>query len=378
MKILLSIIFIIIFIYQVVPSNANVLWRGYLENRLYIVQTRPDIYIENFFERIAMGELNRGRLEMDADVTDNVHSKIALDLFTYHGILAQGYTLLGRTVKITQYSNIDRAFVNIYFPRFDITAGKQYIGWGVSNVWKPLDIFNKQNLLEISAEKPGVNAMNLRHHFGKFASASFVIVPQDSFQTSQGGFRFESNLLRTDLSGNIMWDGLMKEYTLGFDMGGDTEIGWWIEGRYTFSDLKDDYWQAVIGADYSISILNRTLVLMIEYFHDETGQKSKDDYNIMDLFSGNRITLAQDYIYSSATYLINDFTRFSLINIANFNDNSGMMIPSISHSLFPNTDLTIGGNFYYGIYGTEYKPNLVNGKFQMYNPNFYTWLKVSF
>ena len=328
MKYLIFIFCLMIIFIQISSVEATISWRGYLENRLYIIQNHPHISMDNYLERINIGNFSRFRLELKGKAHKNVRTKLALDLYNYSGFFSPSINLLGEKLSLEQRLNIDRAYVKIYFDKFDLILGKQSIIWGVSRVWMPLDIFNRANILDISEERAGVNAINVKYPLGKLSSMNLVIVPEDSLQTSRGGFRLAGNLLHTDLGANFIWESDKEEYTLGLDIRADTEIGWWLEARHTFADSIDDYWQTAIGIDYSIGLFNRSLIFMMEYFYDETGIAT-GDYDTRAIYTLSRTTLAQDYIYTNLTFMYSDFTTYSLNNITNINDASGIIISNI-------------------------------------------------
>ena len=70
--------------------------------------------------------------------------------------------------RVTAHTIADRAYVQYSGGRFDVTAGRQRINWGIHNIWNPNDIFNAYNFLDFDyEERPGSDALRIRTYLPK-------------------------------------------------------------------------------------------------------------------------------------------------------------------------------------------------------------------
>lgn len=77
-------------------------------------------------------------------------------------------------------STIDRLYIDINRPGFQVTIGRQRINWGQTFVWNPNDIFNAYSYFDFDyAERPGSDAVRLQL-YPSYSSAIELVAKVDS------------------------------------------------------------------------------------------------------------------------------------------------------------------------------------------------------
>ena len=165
---------------------------GYYENRFFVVSSGT-LSVREISENFSLGDYNRLRLQFKSSVSKNISINLALDFFTFHGIIKNPLGVYeGADQTGLTSTELDRAYIDLYFPGFDMTIGKQRVAIGVSHLWAPLDLFNRVNIFEPREEKPGVNAIKIYVPVGKASSLTGVFSPEENFESSKSGLRAQT------------------------------------------------------------------------------------------------------------------------------------------------------------------------------------------
>ncbi|MFC1476994.1 hypothetical protein ACFL6L_00850 [candidate division KSB1 bacterium] len=366
-------------------------FKGYLENRMFITFIDNNFNPADYKESIRWGDFNRGRLEMSADVSDNSYINLTVDHYTYHGYLLQLLRQPGSgnnpvTAAEDQKIQVDRAYIKLYFDKADVTLGKQRISWGQSLLWSPFDVFKRVNFLEPQEEKPGVNALRVTVPLGVTSSFTGVFAPEATADESRAGARFIWNLSGSEFAVTGIHNVIntISQNIYGFSVKTDMVLGLWFEGAY-FKEkplpgrtgMPADYYRWLTGADYSLNLNSMKLLISAEYTHDESGEPHRERYNYFNAIMRGRTLLARDYVYGSAQLMYSDHTSFSTTVLSNINDRGIMFMPAVRHSLFPNTEMTIGMYAALAEAGDEFEPLPVNDPFNYIgNGVIYCWLRL--
>ena len=351
------------------PSFTEVDIFGYFENRFFMVNHREFTW-NDFSDKFKLGDYNRLRLNLKAKPSEKVVLNMAVDFFTFHGMMTAPLGIYGdgETGSSTEKINLDRAYVDLYFKHFDISVGKQRVAFGVSYLWAPLDLFNRVNFFEPKEEKPGANALKVYVPLGKTSSITGVFAPQSNFESSRSGLRAQTQLLGIDMALTLMRNGPFNTSIYGIDLRGENFIGWWFEGGY-FVDPVEEHYKIVVGFDYTFPV-GTGLYWLNEYFYDSSGQKDSSLYDYDLLVSGDRFTLGRSYYFSMLRYQISDFISLALTYIANWGDGSYMISPVFSYELLQNVSLSAGCYFPLGNESGEFSSQRADV--------FFIWLKINF
>ncbi len=322
------------------------------------VETRPYFF---WGDSVFLTGYNRGWLELKADGSD-YGIQAAVDLFVPY--------------DTTDYSNIfedlaiERLALWLGPENMRIIAGKQHLYWGVGRVFRPLDIFNETNFLEPGYEKPGYNALLGYLSLGNLSSLRAIVGPKNDFENSLYGLRIGSNIVKNDIGMTIIHRPSAELTIFGGELTGEFVLGYWCEYSYVKEDTLD-YSKLSLGVDYSLPL---RIYIMTEFFFDGSGVSDPDDYDFNRIYSGERTTLAQHYLYLTLGTIPNPFAVLqpSINTLINLDDRSFIIIPQLGLSLFENTEIFAGVNYFIGSTETELR-NVVP-----YDGAAYIWAKVYF
>lgn len=342
---------------------------GYFENRFFILK-EGNLSLQQISEKFSLGDYNRLRLQFKSLVSKNISLNLAIDFYTFHGIIKGSLGVYeNNTQQNSTQTTLDRGYIDLYFPKFDITIGKQRVAIGVSYIWAPLDLFNRVNIFEPREEKPGVNAFKIYIPLGQASSITGVFSPEENFKSSKSGIRAQTHYKGVDMAMSLIRYGMKNETIYGIDFRGENIVGWWLEGGYFSSPLENKL-KIVIGFDYTFPY-KRGIFWLNEFFYDESGEKDKTLYNYEKLLEGDRFTLGQKYYMSSLSYSLTDFLSASTTYIGNLTDGSYILSPGLQYEVAQNASLRTGIFFLMGKKGGEF--NREGG-----NDILFIWLKIHF
>ena len=342
---------------------------GYYENRFFILGSGK-LSLQNIDENFSLGDYNRLRLQFRSSVSENISLNLAVDLFTFHGIIRSPLGVYETPEQSdATYTQLDRAYIDLYFPGFDITVGKQRVALGVSYLWAPLDLFNRVNIFDPAEEKPGVNAIKVYVPIGKTSSLTGVFSPEDNFNSSKSGLRAQTQFAGIDAALTLIHWGLRNQTIYGIDLRGENFIGWWVEGGY-FTSPEEKNMKLVVGFDYTFPF-KRGIYWLNEFFYDESGEKDSALYDFDRLLNGESFTLAREYYFSSLRFPLSGFLSLSTTYIGNWTDGSYILSPGLNYEITQNATITTGIFFLMGKEGGEFNQEGANDVF-------YIWFKINF
>ncbi len=116
-------------------------------------------------------------------------------------------------------TTIDRAYIDLYFGKLQITAGRQRINWGMNFVWNPNDIFNSYSFFDFDyPERPGSDALRLQYYFTPSTHIEMVAKMNSFDQASYAGlFRFSLAGYDFQLIGGVLDE---REFAAGGGFSG--------------------------------------------------------------------------------------------------------------------------------------------------------------
>ena len=82
---------------------------GYYENRFFILSSGR-LSFRNFSENYSLGDYNRLRLQLRSSASENISLNLAVDLFTFHGIISSPLGVYESPEQSdATYTRLDRA-----------------------------------------------------------------------------------------------------------------------------------------------------------------------------------------------------------------------------------------------------------------------------
>lgn len=240
--------------------------------------------------------------------------------------------------------------------------GRQRIAWGTGKIFNPTDVLNPFSPLSVERdERRGVDAFYLRRGLGALSQSEAAYAPQDNWPQSALLLRLKTNLSNYDFSA---MGGKIASSSNSFMLGGDF-AGNWLDGTlrgewsYSAPKTRSPFWKACLGYDYAFGGDTRLPGLKdaaasIEFFHNGAGATRRLAYNYGALFSGREIVVARDYLGLILSKDLHPLLKLDLTALANLNDSSHFLGPSLQWNAVNNLFLTAGWQRFGGTRLSEY------------------------
>jgi hypothetical protein len=322
---------------------------GYVETRPYLTWNDTTNFLG----------YNRGWIEFKTE-SSSYGAQVALDLIVPYDTTSLSYAV--------NNMNISRLALWLGNEQARITVGKQSLYWGVARIFRPLDIFNRINYLEPGYERAGSNALLGYYSFGRLNSIRGIVIPRSDIEKTLIGARVGTNLFANDLGFTVMHESERDRTIVGGEIAGEILLGYWAEASFTWDDTVD-YSKISVGVDYTFPL---AIYAMVEYLFDGSGEDDPDLYDYGGIASGERQTLAQQYLYLSVGLLRNPFLQPSVSSIINIIDGGTIIIPHVNYAIFDNMEIALGLNYPIGTEESEFR------NISPYHGAVYIWAKVYF
>ncbi len=271
--------------------------------------------------------------------------------------------------------SLDNVYTRISIARFALTVGKQQISLGTAYFSNPTDILNIKDVFDPTYEQPGHNAIRLDLFLGSRLSITALYTPiEEDWEKSGKLLRIKAGVGHFDFS--IM--GYETQHTstdyytfqmtqqrrriIGLDFVGELfGLGVWGEGIYNFLEDDDDFYEFIVGSDYTFE---SGLYALWEYHRNSKSKACCEEYDLNDwlwFFTGEIKTISRDQVYGFISYPATYLMSFGCSIIASISDGSVALVPTVEYSIFENVDLTLMANLYIGEEGKVYSSTMGNG-----------------
>lgn len=362
-----------------------------------IAQDKIEVF--GYFESQVMGgELNNEfyqlysnklRVDLKTRPSEKITFGANFDYITYHGktswnildfLSSDVIATVPRGMKsfyVIPFSNrnfLDNAYLKVAFKYFDLIVGKQQISLGTGYVWNPTDVFNIKDVLDPTYEQPGHNAMRLDVPIGTDYTLTALYSPEDTWQLSAKLLQFKGRIshfdyaliaieklwrfhdyMQFDISAMNFTELPEKRQLIGANTVGELlGLGIWAEYGYNKMEVSKDFYELVIGGDYTFDFQT---YIMIEYYRNTLGKTDYKQYTLNDwmrLFATEQKAISRDQVYSFVQHPITDFVNLGLSSIYSITDKSVAIIPSLNYSFSQNMEIMAYLNFNFGKDGTAY------------------------
>jgi len=278
---------------------------GYYENQFF-----P----QEFNDKLILQDYNKLRLDLSAGIGENVSFSADYIYRVFHGatllntfdfipqMIVQEYADLQQSsvdslrpdfdFELEDESFLDNAYVTVYFGHLNLRIGRQQLPWGTGYTWNPTDIFNEKNTLDPAYEKVGVNAFKLEVPFGREGLLTGILGVGEDWEASTKALKVKQHSHGFDFSASFVqkqedrFDYILdsesseKRGLLGVDFSGELlGLGVWGEGAYNFMELDDDFYEFIVGGDYTFE---SGLYTMLEYHRNSSGKSDYHEYDLND------------------------------------------------------------------------------------------------
>jgi len=360
---------------------------GYFESTLMGSQINDRFYQLN---------TNKLRVDLQADVSEQLSFAANFDYINYNGKTSWNildFLSKDITSKVPQGMKnfyiipfqernfLDNAWFKLALENCDITVGKQQISLGTGYVWNPTDIFNIKDPLDPTYEQPGHNAARIDVPIGMDYTLSALYSADEDFKKSGKLIRFKGRLSRFDISLLAIeshWG--FHDYTqidtsgfgfkelpqnrrlFGISTAGELfGMGTWAEYAYNTLDNFKNFYELVVGVDYTFDIQT---YIMLEYYRNMLGKTDYKQYDLNDWmrqFTSEQKAISRDQLYILAQHPVTDFLTLGSSVIYSISDQSVAVVPTLSYSFFENMDIMAYLNTNIGQEGKAYSKDSGNG-----------------
>ena len=364
------------------------------------------VEIFGYFESQAMGSeikneflllySNKLRVDLKSSFSEKITFAANFDYITFHGktrwdildFLAPNVTSQVpqgmESFYVLPFSNrhfLDNAYIKLSFKYFDLTVGKQQISLGTGYVWNPTDVFNINDLFDPTYEQPGHNAVRLDVPLGTMYTLTALFSPEDTWQNSAKLIQLKGRISHFDYSLiaiEKVWR--FHDYTqfdsentnflelpekrqlLGASTAGELlGLGVWAEYAYNWMESSEDFYELVVGTDYTFDFQT---YMMVEYYRNTLGKTDYQQYDLNDwmrLIAMEQKAISRDQIYVFIQHPATDLLNVGLSTIYSISDNSLALVPTLSYSLSDNVEIFAYLNLNFGKEGKVFSKNMGNG-----------------
>lgn len=267
------------------------------------------------------------------------------------------------------YHRIDRLYMTLMPEWGSIRIGRQAITWGNGMLFNPMDLFNPFAPSDIEREyKVGDDMAAVQFSSDTIGDLQFLYVARREPDTgdvewSQSSLAGKLHIARDVTEFDIMAAKHYKDAVAGFGSRGYLgDTAWRFDATWTFLDensTKNDYLSLVANIDYSWVWLKKNFYGYVEYFfnglcHNRYTEEYSNSIITERINRGELFTLGRHYLSGHIKVELHPLFAIYLTAINNVEDPSGSLQPRAVWDMTQNTQLTLGGNIYYGGEDTEY------------------------
>ena len=378
----------------------------FLSLRVSAHAAQDSIYLFGYFESQAMGAdikneflllySNKLRVDLKSSLSEKVTFAANFDYITYHGKTEWNILDFLRSDVIAEvpagaesffvlpFSDrhfLDNAYIKLSFKSFDLTVGKQQISLGTGYVWNPTDVFNINKLFDPTYEQPGHNALRLDIPLGSMYTLTTLFSPEDTWKNSAKLIQIKGRISHFDYSLigiEKVWR--FHDYTqfdfvnmnflelpgkrklLGASTAGELlGLGVWAEYAYNWMENSEDFYELVVGTDYTF---NFQTYMMVEYYRNTLGKTDYEQYNLNDwmrMIALEQKAISRDQIYVFIQHPAADLLSVGISTIYSISDNSFALVPTLNYSLSDNVEVFAYLNINFGKEGKVFAKNMGNG-----------------
>jgi len=283
--------------------------------------------------------------------------------------------------RLRVWHDFDRLSLTWYNTFADITAGRQAITWGISNVYPVADLWAQFSPFELDTEeKPGVDAVRILKYPSGNLELDAVVADRGSSELLSAGLRASLGLPWADLyaGGGKFWREVIGLVGISAPIGSYKLRA---EGALPYDLDAEDYRlpRVTLGVDW----LGGSTMVSAEYNFNGIGSTDPEDY--LDVLADPRYGQGETYflgrhnIGALASWTPgNDRLSLTLSALWNVQDPSTAFLPNLTYDFGQNTRLSAGALVSFGETPTFDPDPALNSEFGTYGNYVFTMLSVYF
>jgi hypothetical protein len=283
--------------------------------------------------------------------------------------------------RLRVWHDIDRLSLTWYSGVADITAGRQAITWGISNVYPVADLWAQFSPFELDTEeKPGIDAVRILSYPAGGLELDAVVADRGSSRRFSAGIRASLSLSWADLyaGGGKMWREAMGLAGIAAPVG---VFKLRAEGVLPY-DLDADGFKLpriTVGVDR----LGGSTMLSAEYNFNGIGATDPQEYvTVLEdprFAQGETYFLGRHNLGGAASWTPgNDRLSLSISALWNLGDPSAAFVPNLTYDLGQETRISAGALLSFGDTPIFHPEPELRSEFGTYGDFLYTMLSIYF
>lgn len=283
--------------------------------------------------------------------------------------------------RLRVWHDIDRLSLTWYTGFADITAGRQAITWGISNVYPVADLWAQFSPFELDTEeKPGVDAIRILKYPTGGLELDAVVADRGSSRNLSAGLRASLSLPWADLyaGGGKFWREVMGMAGISapvesFKLRAEATLPYDLDAE----DFRLP--RITLGVDW----LRGESMLSAEYNYNGIGATDAEDYlSVLEdprYGRGETYFLGRHNLGGVASWTPgNDRLSLSLTGLVNLLDPSAALVPGITYDFGQETRVSAGALLSFGDTPVFEPDPRLQSEFGTYGDFAYTMLSVYF
>ena len=252
------------------------------------------------------------------------------------------------------FHRLDRFAMSYRNNGWGVTVGRQAVSWGSGRVFQPLDLFNPFGPTAVDRDyKPGDDVILVERLFPNGSDLQLLTV----------GRRRDGSVRGDESSYALKWHGYMGESEvelLGARHIGDDILGLMLRVPVGPALIRSDiaasrvgesdwYVSAIVNADYSFSVGDRSAYVFGEYFHNAFGVDRLDPAGVQlpseladRVARGELFNVMQDYLALGLQYQWHPILGQTATLITNLHDKSHILQTQVDFNPGDHSRLQIG------------------------------------
>lgn len=232
---------------------------------------------------------------------------------------------------------LDRAYLKWSPGPLVATVGRQVVNWGAALLWSPADLFAETELVGLSPERQGIDAIRLAVPVGSLGGVEVVAEPAAQLSAGRYGARAYGYALGADFGLEAAWDGYEEEFAVAANVKADLILGVWAEASLTAGAgqaFSLDGLVATVGADWSAG---KSFVAAAEYRYKALGATTPAEA-VAAALEGEAFPGVHN-AYASANLALGDLASLGFSVLADLGN--GIYSPALSLAIDAAQDLSL-------------------------------------
>lgn len=256
------------------------------------------------------------------------------------------------------HATFDRASIRWKKKKWEITAGRQRINWGITTTWNPNDIFNAFNYFDFDyEERPGTDALRIQYYAGALSSVEAAIRPGKNKNETVAGLLYRFHRGNYDLQ--FLGGRWRQDWMAGFGWAGG--IGnWGFKGEGSYFHPNKNFADTTGAVSFSIAF-DRTFksdnYVTASFLYTSSGNTTGANLAALPSteLSARQLMPFRFAFLAQASHAFSPLLSGSMGVVYSPSGNSLILLPSVAYSLSNNAAADLVGQFFMAEISNTYR-----------------------